>query len=214
MLVAGFAVLVLVTGLALTELSRWMRLSEVVARLQDTTSEIRVRFAVLLLVAVVALAQRVGLEAILGAFLAGAVLNVVDRDTMTHPNLGLKLEAIGYGFLIPIFFVTSGLRFDLQALVKSPEAVARIPLFLLALLVVRAVPAVVYVPTIGRRAAAAAGLLQATSLPFLVTAAEIGKELGFIHPVNAAALVSAGLISVILFPLVALGLLRREVASH
>ncbi len=77
--------------------------------------------------------------------------------------------AIGYGFLIPVFFIASGLRFDLQALLDSPSAIARVPLFLLALLVVRALPAALYRSTIGRRGAIAAGLLQATSLPALTS---------------------------------------------
>jgi Kef-type K+ transport system membrane component KefB len=131
-----------------------------------------------------------------------------DRDPMTHPHFHSKLEAIGYGFVIPVFFVSSGLRFDHQSLLDAPSALARVPLFLAALLVVRALPALLYAPTIGRRWAAAAGLLQATSLPFLVTATSIGVTLGEITPVTAAALVTAGLLSVIVFPLVAVTLLR------
>ena len=202
-----FAVLAVLAVVALGRLEHSARLTTVLLRLQDTTAEIRVRFAVLLLVAFVALASRLGLETILGAFLAGAILNLVDRDTMTHPHFRLKLEAVGYGFLIPVFFVASGLRFDLQALLDSPSAIARVPLFLVALLVVRAVPAALYAPTVGRRQAVAAGLLQATSLPFLVTATAIGVTLGEMRPVTAAALVSAGLLSVVIFPLVAVTLL-------
>ncbi len=209
-LLGMFAVLAVVTVVALVRLERIMRLDMVILRLQDTTAEIRVRFAVLLLVGFVALAGRLGLETILGAFLAGAILNMVDRDTATHPNFHVKLEAIGYGFVVPVFFVASGLRFDLQALLNSPSALARVPLFLLALLIVRGVPAALYARTVGRRQAAAAGLLQATSLPFLVTATEIGVALGEITPVTGAALVSAGLLSVIVFPLVAVTLLREN----
>jgi Kef-type K+ transport system membrane component KefB len=186
-----------------------MRLEGVLVRLQDTTAEIRIRIAVLILISFVALAEQFGLETILGAFLAGAILNMVDRDAMsTHPHFRIKLEAIGYGFLVPVFFVTSGLRFDLQALVDSPSAIARVPVFLLALLVVRGVPAALYRSTIARRGAVAAALLQATSLPFLVTAVAIGLELGEFTPETGAALVSAGLLSVIVFPIVSLGLLR------
>ena len=207
LLLGQFAVLVTLTVVALTRLQRSARLETVLVKLQDTTAEIRVRFAVLLLIAFVTMAGTLGLEAVLGAFLAGAILGMVDRDTMTHPHFHLKLEAIGYGFVIPVFFVSSGLRFDLQSLVDSPSAIARVPLFLAALLVVRALPALLYAPTVGRRQAAAAGLLQATSLPFLVTATSIGVTLGEITPVTAAALVSAGLLSVIVFPLVAVTLL-------
>ena len=209
LLLGLFALLIVLTFLALTRLQRSARLEMVLVKLQDTTAEIRVRFAVLLLMAFVAMAGTLGLETILGAFLAGAILGMVDRDTMTHPNFHLKLEAIGYGFVIPVFFVSSGLRFDLDALLDAPSAFARVPLFLLALLVVRAVPAALYASTIGRRQAMAAGLLQATSLPFIVTATAIGVTLGEITPVTAAALVSAGLLSVIIFPLLAVGLLRK-----
>ncbi len=209
LLFVGFLLFVVAATLALSRLNRSMRLDAVLVKLQDTTAEIRVRIAVLLLVVFVALAERLGLEAILGAFLAGAILNFVDRDaTATHPHFRLKLEAIGYGFLVPVFFVASGLRFDLEALLDAPSAFLRVPLFLLALLVVRGVPAALYVRTAGPRRAAAAGLLQATSLPFIVTAVEIGLLLGEIRPVNGAALVGAGLLSVVLFPPIALALLR------
>src|SRR3954466_267265 len=209
-LLGGFVLLVVAAWLALSELNRSMRFGNLLVRLQDTTAEIRVRIAVLLLVGFVALAERLGLETILGAFIAGALLSLVDKDTVSHPNFRLKLDAIGYGFVIPVFFVASGLRFDLGALLASPSAFARVPLFLLALLVVRGAPAVLYRRTVGTRGAVAAGLLQATSLPFLVTAAEIGLLLHLITPVNSAALVSAGLLSVVVFPPVALSLLRRQ----
>jgi Kef-type K+ transport system membrane component KefB len=212
LLLGLFVILAVLTVMALTRLERSARLEMVLVRLQDTTAEIRVRFAVLLLIAFVAVAGRLGLETILGAFLAGAILGLVDRDTMTHPNFRLKLEAIGYGFVIPVFFVSSGLRFDLHALLDSPSAIVRVPLFLLALLVVRGVPAALYAPSVGRRQAVAAGLLQATSLPFLVTATSIGVTLGQIKPITAAALVSAGLLSVVIFPLVAVTLLRGSPA--
>lgn len=209
-----FALLAAAVGLALARVEHSVRLSTVLVRLQDTTAEIRVRLAVLLLVGFVALAEHLGLETILGAFLAGAILNLVDKDTVTHPNFRLKLEAIGYGFVVPVFFISSGLRFDLDALLDSPSAFLKVPLFLAALLVVRGVPAALYVPEVGRRGAVAAGLLQATSLPFLVTVTQIGVALGEIRPDTAAALVTAGLLSVVIFPLVALSLLGgRDAAS-
>ena len=204
-----FVAVIAAVGLTLFRAGRSMRLSETLVRLQDTTAEIRVRIAVLLMVAFVVLAEHVGLETILGAFIAGALLSALDRDAATHPNFRLKLEAVGYGFVIPVFFVASGLRFDLQALLESPSAFLRVPLFLAAILLVRAAPALLYRSTVGPKASVAAGLLQATTLPLLVTAADIGVTLGAITPVTAAALISAGLLSVLVFPLVALGLLRE-----
>ena len=177
-LLIAFAVLVAVTGLVVSRTGRSMRLGSVLLRLQDTTAEIRVRFAVVLLIAFTALAERFGLESILGAFLAGVVVSIVDRDSASHPNFRTKLEAIGFGFLIPVFFISSGIRLDLKGLLDAPSALIRVPIFLLALLIVRGVPALLYVRTQGRRSAIAAGLLQATSLPFIVTATQIGVQLG------------------------------------
>jgi Kef-type K+ transport system membrane component KefB len=177
-------------------------------RLQDTTAQIRVRGAVLLLVAFVALADRFGLETILGAFAAGAILNLVDRDAMSHPRFRTKLEGAGYGVFIPVFFVASGVRFDLDALTRSASTIAMIPIFLAALLAARGLPALLYRRRIGARRTTVAALLQATSLPFIVAATQIGLELGKIDAATSAALVGAGIISVLLFPLGALTLLR------
>ena len=208
-LLAIFAGLVAVTALAALAVSRSMSLSTVVTRLQDTTAQIRVRAAVLLLVGFVALASRLGLETILGAFLAGAVVGLVDRDTASHPQFRTKLEALGYGFLIPVFFVASGLRLDLAGLLDAPSALIRVPVLALALLVVRGVPAVLLRRQHDARSVAAAALLQATSLPFLVTAGQIGVATGTLSSTTAAALVCAGLVSVVVYPALALGLLRE-----
>jgi Kef-type K+ transport system membrane component KefB len=209
-LLLGFATVAVLLVAGVKRLERVMRLSTLLVKLQDTTAEIRVRASILLLIAFVALAERLGLETILAAFLAGATLRLVDQDQFrTHPNFRVKLEAIGYGFLIPIFFVTSGLQFDLRALFASPSTVLRLPLLLLALLAVRGLPAIVYRRVASRSRLLAAGLLQATSLPFIVAASAIGTGLGLIAPATAAALVGAGLLSVVLFPTIALTLLRE-----
>jgi Kef-type K+ transport system membrane component KefB len=167
-----------------------------------------VRGCIALLLAMVALASRFGLETILGAFVAGAVLGLVDRNAMSHPRLRSKLDAIGYGFLVPVFFVASGVRLDLRGLLAAPSALARVPVFLVALLLVRGLAALPYLPVAGPRGTAAAGMLQATSLPFILTATQIGVALSLMTPVTAAALVTAGLLSVLLFPAGALALLR------
>ncbi|MFI6677192.1 cation:proton antiporter [Kribbella sp. NPDC050470] len=208
-MVGLFTLLVVVAGIVVATAGRSQRIGGVLVRLQDTTAEIRVRAAVVLLVAFVALAEQFGLETILGAFLAGAVVGLVDRDSTSHPRFRIKLEALGYGFLIPVFFVTSGLRLDLGGLVDDPAALARVPLFLAALLVVRGVPALLAIRTLGTRSSVAVALLQATSLPFIVTATQIGVATGLMAPVTAAALVCAGLLSVLVFPAVALLLLKQ-----
>jgi Kef-type K+ transport system membrane component KefB len=208
-LLGVFGVLVAVLAVGVGRVGRSMRLGDVLVRLQDTTAEIRVRLVVVLLVGFVVLAERLGLETILGAFLAGAVVGLVDRDSATHPRFRAKLDALGYGFLIPVYFVSSGVRLDLRGLIEDPGALVRVPVFLVALLVVRGVPAVLYARAIGRRGSVAAGLLQATSLPFLVTAAQIGTVTGRLSGTTAAALVCAGLLSVLVFPALALTVLGR-----
>ncbi len=214
-LLVGF---VLVAGLVVVTLQRAgrvMRLSGLLLRLQDTTAEIRVRGAVLLLIGFVALARWLGLETILAAFLAGAALRLADRDAaITHPNFRLKLEAMGFGFFIPVFFVASGIQFNLGALFASSSSAVRVPLFLLALLLVRGVPALLYRGLVGDRPALAAGLLQATSLPFIVAAVEIGMQRNLVTPATGAALVTAGLLSVVIFPSTALAVLQAGMARR
>ena len=212
LLLGGFVLLVVSIGVALAEVGRLPRLGSALQRLQDTSAQIRVRGAFLLLLAFVVLAQVFGLETILGAFIAGAVLRLLDREgMMTHPRFREKLEAVGFGVFIPFFFVTSGIQLDLGALFgDGAESLLPVPIFLLALLFVRGLPAILYRPLAGTRGAVAAGLLQATSLPFLVAASDIGVELGTLNPATGAALVLAGLLSVLLFPLAALALLRDD----
>ncbi len=205
-----FAGALAVTAIAIAGTEHVGRVSKALERLQDTTAQIRVRGAFLLLIALVALASELGLEVILGAFAAGLILAVLDRDTMmTHPQLRVKLDGAGYGLFIPVFFVASGVRFDLDALFASGSAIAMVPIFLVALLVVRGVPALVYRGVIDNRRVVVAGILQATSLPFIVAATAIGLEIGAISASAAAALLAAGLLSVLIFPLLGLTILRQ-----
>src|SRR5215203_7419987 len=178
-----------------------MRIRADLLRLQDTTAQIRVRAALVLFVGFAALAETLGLEVILGAFIAGAIVSLVDRDeVMTHPDFRRKLEAVGFGFFIPAFFVTSGVRFDLDALTSSASTVIMVPIFLAALLAVRGVPAIVYRGALDARQTRIAALMQATSLPFIVAATAIGRELRLIDAAGSAAMIGAGLLSVLCFP--------------
>jgi len=204
LLVLGVVVFVTAKG---AERSKAVRADLV--RLQDTTAQIRVRAAMVLLIGSAALAERLGLEIILGTFIAGAVLTLVDRDEMvTHPEFRRKLEAIGFGVFIPVFFVATGVRFDLDALLADASNLVMVPVFLLAIVLVRGLPALVYRRAIDGRRTAVAALLQATTLPFVVTATTIGIELELVSPAESAALIAAGLLSVLLFPLAGVLLLR------
>ena len=209
LLLGGFVLVATAIGVAVFAAERLPSVSSVLVRLQDTTAQIRVRGAFVLLVLFAFVAERLGLETILGAFIAGALLSILDRDRqMTHPRFREKLEAAGFGIFIPVFFVVSGVRFDLNALTSSAGALARVPVFLLALLAVRGLPALLYRSDLGGRRTVVAALLQATSLPFIVAATQIGIELGTIDATTGSALVGAGILSVLFFPLIALTVLR------
>jgi len=209
LLLGALAVLAVVVFGAVRGAEHSVRIRGDLLRLQDTTAQIRVRAAIVLFVGFAAIAAELGFEVILGTFIAGAIISLLDHDeVMTHPDFRRKLEAIGFGFFIPIFFVTSGVRFDLDALVADPSNVAMVPIFLAALLIVRGLPALLYRRLLDTRRTVVAGVLQATSLPFIVAASAIGLELGLIDAAEGAALIGAGLLSVLLFPVLGLALLR------
>jgi Kef-type K+ transport system membrane component KefB len=210
-LLGALFALAVAIGLAVAGFERSMRLTDALVRLQDTTAQIRVRGAFVLLIGFVALASQLGLEVILGAFIAGALLTLVDRDrAMTHPQFRGKLEAIGFGVFIPVFFVTSGVNYDLSALTASATTLLRVPIFLAALVLARGLPALLYRGLVPGRQVLVAGLMQATSLPFIVAGTAIGRELGVVSAASAAALVAAGLVSVLVFPALSLSLLNRD----
>jgi Kef-type K+ transport system membrane component KefB len=209
-LIVGLVLLAIVIFVATRTAEHSGRISADLLRLQNTTAQIRVRAAVVLLIGFAAVAQSLGLEVILGTFIAGALLRLSDRDeAMSHPDFRPKLNAIGFGFFIPVFFVASGVRFDLDALFADTATLIMVPVFLAALLVVRGLPAVLYRGYLPHRQVPIAGLLQATSLPFIVAATAIGTDLGLIDQAESAALIAAGLLSVMVFPLAGVTMLRR-----
>ena len=211
LLIGSLVLLAGVVFLAVRSAEGSMRIRSNLIRLQDTTAQIRIRGAVVLLVGFAAIAEQLGLETILGAFIAGAILSLLDRDQeMTHPEFRRKLEAIGFGLFIPVFFVTSGVEYDLGALTSIASNVLMVPVFLAALLAVRGLPALLYRGLISSRQVAVTALLQATSLPFIVAATAIGEDLHLLTAAEGAALIGAGLLSVLLFPILGLSLLRGD----
>ena len=186
-------------------------MTALVDRLSGGTTQLRVRLSVALVVGFAALAQRLGLEVVLGAFFAGGILNVLDHGMRDREFRG-RLDGIGYGFLIPVFFIVSGARLDLSALSWWPDALVVVPLLTATLLVARGLPAFVLrldslQQTVG------VGLLCATSLPFIVTATQVGLAQGRLDPATAAAVTTAGLIGVCLFPALGVRALRRPGAA-
>ncbi len=195
------AVLVLI-WLILAEVRRLKGLDRLLDHLEDRSGQLRVRATLTLALGCGVLAYRFGFASILGAFAAGLLVKLIEFSGGREPNpqFQVKLEGIGFGFLIPIFFITTGVAFRLQDLLSHPAALAQVPLFLIALLVVRGLPALLYRKSTGTRRAAAAGLLQATTLTFVIVATQIGIAAGKMTPTLASALVAAGLLSAAVFP--------------
>jgi Kef-type K+ transport system membrane component KefB len=205
---AIFIALLAVIGLALGRVRKLEGLERLLNRLEDRSAQLRVRAALTLALGFGVLAYRFGFASILGAFAAGLLVRMIDLSGHApHPQFQVKLEGIGFGFLIPIFFIATGVQFDLDALLGNATAIAEVPLFLLALLLVRGLPALLYTRFVGFRRARIAGLMQATTLTFVIVATQIGLAAGLINSTTSASLLAAGLLSAALFPAAALRLL-------
>ena len=208
-ILGGFVVMGV--GLALVS----MRLIEpgwqLAERTLESSSQLAIRFAVVLIFGLTALAGELGLDILLGGFVAGMITRIALRGREVEV-FESKLTAVGFGFLIPCFFVTSGMAFDLDALVSSASALAKLPLFLALFLVVRGVPALLLyrdvLPATERRGLA---LFSATALPLVVAITTIAVQGGHMTSETAAALVGAAILSTLLYPFAALAVIERGV---
>lgn len=208
-LIAIFCTMALIVGLTVAGLNRLPPVWPALERLADSSSQLTVRAVLVVFLIFLALSTRLGLEAILGAFVAGALLRFLDHgDHLQNPSLKPKIEAIGYGFLVPIFFVTSGVQVDLDALLGSPKHLILVPVFVLLMLIVRGLPSYIcFRGLFGQRQRLGGSILQATNLTFIVVVAQLAAETGDLDSATAAALVAAGVLSVLIYPPIAIGLL-------
>jgi Kef-type K+ transport system membrane component KefB len=190
----------------------WLARSAAVQRIvtegQEATGQVTLRWSLVLLFALLALASRFGLDVVLGAVLAGIVLRGWTQHLrMDTASLEHKFDAVGYGLFIPIFFISSGMSFDLKSISEDP---LRLLVFFVLLLVVRGLPSLL----VYRRALAPVQRVEmtfitATSLPLLIALAAVGEQDGVMLPATAASMIGAGVLSVLVFPLIAVGLHRR-----
>ncbi|MFD9672590.1 cation:proton antiporter, partial [Streptomyces sp. NPDC059981] len=215
-LLAAFAVL---TGLAVFWALRpkppWF--SEVIAKTLHSSAQFAVRLVVLMLLAMLGLAQALGLDVLLGAFAAGLITRLVLTGAAPESSDAVlaKVEAIGFGFLVPLFFVVTGIEFDLAALLAGGRTLLMLPVFLLLFLCVRGLPIWLLAPRdlVGPDRTALV-LFGSTALPLVVAITTLGVEDGQVQPGEAAALVGAAMVSVLVFPLLALRLRARAGAGR
>jgi Kef-type K+ transport system membrane component KefB len=198
----GVAVLAGALSLGSRVVRSGSRLGRVIALGQNETAQITLRGTVVLLLVLIAITDRVHLDAVLGAFLAGVVLRRWVGESA--PLLEAKLDAIGYGFFIPLFFVYSGMTLDLRSIREAP---LRLALFFVLMVACRGLPALfVYRRVLSLRQRGQTALITATALPVLVALTEIGLRNGTMLRENAAALVGAGVVTVLVLPALAVAL--------
>ena len=184
------------------------RLRALIKQGQRATAQTTLRWSIVLLILLLVAAERFGDDVVLGAMLAGMVLRSWTRrmEVDVEP-LEQKLDAVGYGIFIPVFFVASGMTLDIQAIASNP---LRLLVFVVLLLVVRGLPSMlVYLKVLPARQRTEMTFITATTLPLLVALAEIGQHDHVMLPSNAAAIVGAGVVSVLIFPLAAAAIHRR-----
>ena len=169
------------------------------------TSQLPVRLAVLLLAALAVFSMELGLEFLIGAFAAGLIVGMVAKGEAVAP-FNHKLDGIGFGFLIPIFFVVTGVKFDLIALLDSAKSLLCVPLFVALFFLVRGLPVCLYRAELGGRDRLALALYSASALPVVVAITQIGVATGKMQPGIAASLVGAGMISLLVYPPIATAL--------
>lgn len=187
------------------------RLVAMLGRHLHSSSQLPVRISVTLVVFLVYLATKLSLDVLLGAFAAGVIVRLFIRTEGNTEQITSKLEAIGFGFLIPIFFIETGVNLDLHALVHMPKVLLLVPLFALLFLFTRGLPTlIVFRRVIDRTQLKALSILASTALPLVVVITTIGVDEHKMKPQNAAALVAAGMLSVLVFPIIGLRRLRAR----
>jgi Kef-type K+ transport system membrane component KefB len=185
--------------------ARPSRLLDILTRTMQSSGQLPVRICILLQILFVALAAKFGLNIVMGAFTAGIVVGLAIKGEEGQ-LLRHKLDAIGYGFLIPIFFIVAGMKFEVSALWSAPLAPIQVILLLGLMLLVRGVPLFLYKKELTSEEQLPFTFYSATGLPLIIIISEIGVSSGLMPPDRASILVSAGMISVLLFPILAVKL--------
>lgn len=171
---------------------------QLIEELSHATAQIKVRAAFAMMLTFVVLSEVLGTEVILGAFLAGVIVSLL--RTPDDANLTHQLESIGYGFFIPIFFIMVGVDFNVDTLLESPQALLLVPMILIAAVVVKMVPAMVYRVKYSWRETLAAGTLLSARLSLIIAAAEIGLQLHVITEAVDMAIILVAMITVSVSP--------------
>jgi len=182
-----------------------------------TSGQFAIRVVFVILAGLVALSVVLDLDMLLGAFTAGIIWRLLMRDASEHDRHAVesKIEGVAFGFLVPIFFIYTGVTFDLQGLLEDPVLFWLVPLVLVALFVVRGLPSTLAAPEgSSRRERLSVALLGATGLPIIVAVTQIGVDEKIIETTQQTVLVAGGMLSVLLFPLVGMALRGERLTAN
>ena len=166
-------------------------------RISKSTTQLDIRLAFFLIFTLVTVAERVGAENILGAFLAGMVMKLLEPSEATMD----KLTSIGYGFFIPIFFITTGVKLDLKTLITNPNALMLIPVLVLFLLLSKLPIFLVYVRSFNKRNSIAGTFLIMTTITIVLPTLEVARKLNAITETQSDAFILAAVVVCILGPI-------------
>jgi Kef-type K+ transport system membrane component KefB len=208
LLLVVFAIATVAIGVVAVR-ARPQRIVRLVEVTMDASGQFALRLAILLLGGLAVLAGSLGLDVVLGAFAAGLIVGLIARGGETSHEFHVKLDGVGFGFLIPIFFIATGLDFDLDALLGDAASLVLVPGFALLFLLVRGIPALLLhrseLPTEERRALA---LMSGAALPLVVAITKVAVDTGHLAEEDAVSLVAAGMLSLLVFPVLATAILR------
>jgi Kef-type K+ transport system membrane component KefB len=198
------AFVVLAVGVAVLA----VRSSEQTARLFETTieksSQLAVRWIVVLVFALALLASELGLDLLLGGFAAGMITRLVLKEREIA-GFDSKLTGVAFGVFVPFFFVVSGMQLDIDALFASPSGVIKLFVFFVLFFVVRGTPALLlYRHVLERRERVALALFASTQLPLVLAITTLAQETGHMRSSTAAALVCAAVLSTLVYPIMGL----------
>jgi len=219
----GVATIVLVAFAAIAALAIWLAFTlprgamhEFVSSTLHTSGQFAIRVVLLILAALVVLSIVLDLDMLLGAFTAGIIWRLIMRDASEHDREAVesKIEGVAFGFLVPVFFIYTGVTFDLKSLLAQPMLFLLVPVILVLLFVARGLPSMLAAPEGStRRDRLSIALLGATGLPIIVAVTAIGVDEGILTTTQQTVLVAGGMLSVLLFPLVGMALRGEKVKA-
>lgn len=183
--------------IAIILLRRFNRIYVFFDKIDKATTQLDIRLAFFLIFTLVTFAEQIGAESILGAFLAGAVMKLLKPK----PDTEEKLSSMGYGFFIPVFFITTGVNLNLRTLFTNKEALLLIPIFLIAFILSKAIVYFVFRKRFGRRLAGAAAILTATTITLVLPILQVGRNLKLITMAQSGAITLAAIITCLVCPI-------------